>query len=70
VNTNVSVTIPFIEVGSYTLAATCDFHADAPETNDYMPNAIAGQAGYQTMKWTIVPKVLVATNSATAVTLP
>jgi hypothetical protein len=70
VNTNVSVTIPFIEVGSYTLAATCDFHIDAPETNDYVPNAIAGQAGYRTMKWTIVPNVSVATNSTTAVTLP
>jgi hypothetical protein len=70
VNTNVSVTIPFIEVGNYMLAGTCDFHIDAPETNDYIPSAIAGQAGYRTVKWTIVQNVSVATNSTTAVTLP
>jgi len=70
VNTSVSVTIPFIEVGSYTVAATCNFDVDAPDSNDYNPNATAGQPGYQTMKWTTVGNVSVTANNTTAIALP
>jgi hypothetical protein len=69
-NTKVSVTIPFVEVGSYTLAATCNFDIDAPDTNDYIPNATAGQPGFQTMKWTTVGNVSVTANNTTTVALP
>ena len=70
VNTNVSVTVPFIEVGSYTAAATCNFDVDAPDSNDYIPNATAGQPGYQTMKWTTVGNVSVTANNTTTIALP
>jgi hypothetical protein len=66
----VSVTIPFVAVGSYTVAATCNFNVDAADTNDYVPNAAQGQAGYQTMKWTTVGNVAVTANNTTAITLP
>jgi len=70
VNTNVSVTIPFIEVGSYTVAATCNVDVDTPDGNDYIPNATAGQPGYQTMKWTTVGNVAVTANNTTTISLP
>jgi hypothetical protein len=70
INTNVSVTVPFIEVGSYTVAATCNFDVDTPDSNDYIPNATAGQPGYQTMKWTTVGNVSVTTNNTTTIALP
>jgi hypothetical protein len=70
VNTNVSVTIPFIEVGSYTVATTCNFDVDTPDGNDYIPNATTGQPGYQTMKWTTVGNVSVTANSTTTIALP
>jgi len=70
-NTNASLTIRYVEVGSYTLAATCNFNIDAaPDTNDYVPNAAAGQPGYQTMKWKAVANVSVAANATTTVALP
>lgn len=69
-NTNTSVDIPFVEVGSYTLAATCNFDIDTPDTNDFIPNATAGQPGYQTMKWTAVGNISVTTNNTTTVALP
>jgi Domain of unknown function (DUF4382) len=70
INTNVPVTIPFIEVGSYTVAATCNFDVDAADGNDYIPNATAGQPGYQTMKWTTVGNVSVTANNTTTIALP
>ncbi|MFL6603402.1 MAG: DUF4382 domain-containing protein [Steroidobacteraceae bacterium] len=70
VNTNVSVTVPFMEVGSYTAAATCNFDVDAPDSNDYIPSATAGQPGYQTMKWTTVGNVSVTANNTTTIALP
>jgi hypothetical protein len=70
INTSVSVTIPFIEVGSYTVAATCNFDIDAVDTNDYIPNATAGQPGYQTMKWTTVGNVSVTANNTPTIALP
>lgn len=69
-NTVVQVTIPFIEVGMYTVAATCNFDVDMPDSNDYVPNALTGQSGYQTMKWTSVPNVAVAANSTAMVAIP
>ena len=69
-NTNVAMTIPFVEVGSYTLAATCNFDVDAADSNDFIPNATAGQPGFQTMKWTIVGNVSVTANNTTTIALP
>lgn len=69
-NTKVSITIPFVAIGSYTVAATCNFNVDAADTNDYVPNATAGQPGFQTMKWTTVGNVSVTTGNTTDVTLP
>lgn len=70
VNTAVPVTIPFVEVGSYTLAATCNFDVDAADANDYNPNATPGQPGYQTMHWTTVANVSVTAGNTTTVALP
>lgn len=69
--TMVSLTIPFMATGSYTVAATCNFNVDtAPDVNDYIPKAAAGQAGYQTMKWTTVDNVTVSAGNTTTVNLP
>lgn len=69
--TLVSLTIPFVATGSYTLAATCNFDVDqSPDTNDYVPNATAGQPGYHTMSWTTVNNVVVTANNTTTVSLP
>lgn len=70
VNTAVSLTIPFIEVGTYTVAATCNFDVDAAETNDYDPNATQGQPGYQTMRWSTLGNVSITASTTTAVSLP
>ncbi len=69
--TSVSLTIPFVATGPYTVAATCNFDVDAaPDTNDYVPNATSGQPGYHTMSWSTVGNVSVTANNMTAVTLP
>jgi hypothetical protein len=70
VNTSVPITIPFVEVGSYTLAATCDFDVDAADTNDYNSAAIQGAPGYQTMRWTTVGNVSVSADATKAVPVP
>jgi len=70
INANVSVTIPFIETGSYTVAATCNFDIDLPDSNDYIPAATAGQPGYQTLKWTTAANVSVTANNTTTIALP
>jgi hypothetical protein len=57
-------------LGSYTVAATCNFDVDVSDTNDYIPNATAGQPGYQTMKWTTVGNVSVTANNTTTIALP
>jgi hypothetical protein len=69
-NTNVAMTIPFVEAGAYTLAATCNFDVDAADTNDYIPTATTGQPGFQTMKWATVGNVSVTANNTTTVALP
>jgi len=70
INTNVSITIPFVATGSYTLAATCNFDVDAADANDFAPNATTGQPGFQTMKWTTVNNVSVTAGNTTDVALP
>lgn len=71
VTTMVPITIPFMATGSYTVAATCNFNVDtAPDVNDYIPNAAAGQTGYQTMKWSTVDNVTVSAGNTTTVNLP
>jgi len=69
-NTTVSMTIPFVAVGSYTLAATCNFDIDAADTDDYDPAAIQGMPGFQTMHWTTVGNVSVSANNTTAISIP
>jgi hypothetical protein len=69
--THVSVNVPFVETGSYTLAATCNSDVDAaPDSNDYVPNAASGQPGYQTMQWATADNVAVTANTTTSVALP
>jgi len=71
VTTPVSLTIPFVATGSYTVSATCNYNVDvAPDSNDYVPNATAGQSGFQTMKWSTVNNVVVSAGNTTKVTLP
>ncbi len=71
VTTMVSLTVPFMATGSYTVAATCNFNVDtAPDVNDYIPNAAAGQAGFQTMKWSTADNVMVSAGNTTTVNLP
>src|SRR5262245_15927777 len=70
VNTSVTIDLPFVEVGSYTLAATCNFDVDAADTNDYNPAATQGMPGFQTMKWTTKGKVAVTANGTTTISLP
>jgi hypothetical protein len=70
VNSTVTATIPFVEVGTYTLAATCNLDVDVADTNDYNPSAAQGAPGYQTMKWTTSGSVSISANNTTAVTIP
>ncbi len=70
VNTKVPVTIPFVAVGTYTLAATCNFDVDKADSDDYNPNATQGQPGYQTMHWTTLANVSVTAGATTTVALP
>ncbi len=44
---SVSVNVPFVEVGSYTVAATCDFNVDAADTNDLPPGGARGRGRLQ-----------------------
>jgi Domain of unknown function (DUF4382) len=69
-NTMVTITIPFVEVGDYTLAATCDFDVDAADANDYDPAAMQGAPGFQTMHWTTAAGVAVSADNTTAVSIP
>lgn len=70
VNTVVPTTIAFVEAGTYTLAATCDFVVDLADADDYDPLATQGMPGYQTMHWTTVGTVAVTANGTTAVSIP
>jgi hypothetical protein len=68
--TSVTVSIPFVEVGTYTLAATCNFDIDVADTNDYDPTAVQGAPGYQTMRWTTVGSVSVTAATTRTVAVP
>jgi hypothetical protein len=70
VNASVTINLPFVEVGSYTLAATCNFDVDAADANDYNASAAQGAAGFQTMKWTTAGNVAVSANGTTTISLP
>ena len=70
VNATVTVDIPFVEAGAYTVAATCDYDVEVGDANDFNPNAQSGEAGYQTMAWSTVNDVTVAASATTNVTIP
>lgn len=59
----VSLSIPYVATGTYTIAATCNYDL-------YDPAAVLGQSGYQTLHWTVLDNVSVAANTTTTVTLP
>lgn len=61
----------FVEAGTYTVAATCDFTVDvSPEVSEYNPGAASGEPGYQTMHWTVANDVVVAPDQTRTVNLP
>lgn len=69
--TTVSYRFDFVEAGSYTVAATCDFDVDAsPEASEYDPGAADGEPGFQTMHWTAQDGVAVVSNATVTVNLP
>jgi hypothetical protein len=70
VNTSITATVPFVEVGTYTVAATCDFDVDVADANDYNAAAVQGAPGFQTMHWTSKTSVSVSAGNTTPVTLP
>ncbi len=70
VNPVVTTSIPFVEAGNYTVAATCDFDHDAADANDYRASALAGEAGYQTMRWTTRTAVAIGANATTTLAFP
>jgi hypothetical protein len=70
VNTSVAVNIPFLEAGTYSLAATCNFDIDVADTNDYNPTAVQGAPGFQTMRWSTVGNVAVTANGTATISLP
>jgi hypothetical protein len=59
----ISLSMPYLAKGSYTVAATCDY-------NLYDPTAIPGQSGYQSLHWTVLDNVSVASGQTTAQSLP
>jgi hypothetical protein len=70
VNPSVTVELPFVEVGTYTVAATCNLDIDVADTNDYNAAAVQGAPGFQTMHWTTAGSVMVGANSTTTIHLP
>ncbi len=70
VNPSVTVELPFVEVGTYTVAATCNYDVDVADANDYNASAIEGAAGFETMHWTTVGAVAVSANSTATISLP
>jgi hypothetical protein len=70
VNPSVTVNIPFVEAGTYTVAATCDVDVDVADTNDYNASAVEGAPGFETMHWSIMGNVAVAANGTATISLP
>ena len=61
----------FVEAGTYTMAATCDFDVDvSPEASEYDPGAADGEPGFQSMRWTTADEVVVTADQTTTVNLP
>jgi len=61
----------FVEAGTYTVAATCDFDVDvSPEVSEYNPGAAEGEPGFGTMNWNTADEVIVAADQVTTVNLP
>jgi len=70
-NTVVAYSFAFVEAGSYTLAATCDFDVDvSPEVSEYDPGAATGEPGFETMNWTTADSVVVVADQTATVNLP
>lgn len=61
--TRVSLSLPYVAAGTYTLAATCDYGL-------YDPTALPGQSGYQSLHWMVQGNVSVTANATTTSTLP
>ncbi|HEU0225324.1 MAG TPA: DUF4382 domain-containing protein [Steroidobacteraceae bacterium] len=71
VETTAAYRFDFVEAGSYTVAATCDFGVDeSPEESEYDPGAASGEPGFETMHWTVAGDVIVAPDGTTTVDLP
>jgi hypothetical protein len=70
VNPTVTINLPFVEVGTYTVAATCNFDIDVADTNDYKASATQGTPGFQTMHWTTIQNVAVSANNTTTISFP
>lgn len=69
--TTVSYRFEFVEAGSYTVAATCDFDVDAsPEASEYDPGAADGEPGFQSMRWSTQDGVTVVSNATVTIDLP
>jgi len=70
-NPVVPYSFSFVEAGTYTLAATCDFDVDvSPEVSEYDPGAVSGEPGFETMHWTTAGAVVVVADQTTTVNLP
>ena len=61
--TKVSLSIPYVATGSYTVAATCNYDL-------YNPAAVLGQTGYQSLHWTVQDNVSVTANGTATVSMP
>lgn len=70
VTTTVTLNIPFVEAGSYKLAATCNYDKDVASTDDFKPDALAGDPLLTSMKWTALVPATVTANTTTTVALP
>ena len=61
--TRVSLSVPYVAAGTYTLAATCDYEL-------YDPAALPGRSGYRSLHWTVQDDVPVTASATTASALP
>lgn len=61
--TQVSLSIPNLATGSYTVAATCNYDL-------YAPAAVLGQSGYQQLHWMVQDNVSVSANATASPILP
>lgn len=75
-STTATYSIPLLEVGAYTIAATCQFDVDAdPSVSEYDPTATAPAPGappppgYQTMKF-VTRNATVTNGGTTTINLP